>query len=129
MPTDQWRHTSFQFEPLLDGVTSAATVGPKDDPPPLKFQLVAAPSSMTATSFSSLSVCANALLEQKNKTAIIMNFVACAIPVNPLFVNVIEIGVRCAEYRTGILTQGNFAFRDLAAASLDTSRQRRIFFL
>jgi hypothetical protein len=69
------------------GVTSTATVGPKDDPP-LKFQLAAAPSSMTATSFSSWSAdCAKALpAEQENKAAITMILLAFAIFVSPLFV-------------------------------------------
>src|SRR5580692_6047750 len=67
------------------GVTSTATVGPKPHPP-LKFQLVAAPSSMTATSFSSLSaVCANALpAKHKSKAAIVMVPVACAIRIEIL---------------------------------------------
>src|SRR5579863_2595440 len=57
------------------GVTSTATVGPKLDPPPLKFQFAAPPSSTTAT--GSLSAdCANALPAHRNNNANKTGFVA-----------------------------------------------------
>src|SRR6516164_9790899 len=59
------------------GVTSTATVGPRPQPPPLTFQLVAPPSSITATdSFSSLSGdCAYAFPEKRSRHAIHTDFV------------------------------------------------------
>src|SRR5208283_3819913 len=56
------------------GVTSTATVGPKLDPPPLRLQPAAPPSSTTAAD-SLAADWAKAFPEQSKKDAINMDFV------------------------------------------------------
>jgi hypothetical protein len=62
-------NTSFKFQPVLDGRNFNRHGGPMLDPPSLRLQPGATPSSTTAAGSFSIC-CGKALPEQRNKVAI-----------------------------------------------------------